>query len=67
MNEPSETTIVVDDLRALLFWASVGVHVSRGGQRAEEIPQVLENYAALINFQLPYKPEFQGGEANHDH
>lgn len=55
----TETTIVVDDLRTLLFWASVGVHLSRGGHCEEAIPQTLENYAALIGFELPYKPEFE--------
>jgi len=59
VSESSDPTIQIDDLRTLLFWASVGVHLSRGGYRQEEIPQTLENYAALISFELPYKPEFQ--------
>jgi hypothetical protein len=59
MNKTDETVIVIDDLRTLLFWASVGVHLSRGGHREEDVPQTLLNYAALIGFELPYKPEFQ--------
>lgn len=59
MGKAEETVIKIDDLRTLLFWATVGVHVSRGGYQQEEVIDTLVNYAALIGFDLPYKPEFQ--------
>jgi hypothetical protein len=54
--------VSADDLRCLLFWASVGVHLSKGGFRQEDIPDILTNQAEYLRFALPYKPEFQAGE-----
>ena len=51
-------TIIDDDLRMLLFWASVGVHLSKGGYCEDEIEHVLESYAEHLNFTLPYPPNF---------
>lgn len=53
------------DLRALLFWASVGMSKSKGGAYAdiEESrgdPGILLSYAQHIKFNLPYKPKFGG-------
>lgn len=52
------TAIIADDLRALLFWASVGVSLSSGGYREDEIEHMLESYAEHIGFVLPYPPSF---------
>lgn len=52
--------VAKSDLEVLLFWASVGIHLSKGGHRQEEAPRILEKHAGVINFTLPYKPEFQG-------
>lgn len=57
-NSEDLTTVVSDDLRALLFWASVGVHLSSGGYREDEITHMLESYAEHIAFSLPYPPVF---------
>lgn len=52
------TTVVTDDLRMLLFWASVGVHLSHGGYFERDIPHILESYSEHVEFQLPYEPKF---------
>jgi hypothetical protein len=62
MSENNQVTIVAENLRMLLFWASVGVHLSRGGAYEEEVPHVLESYAEHIGFKLPYEPKFRGDE-----
>ena len=51
-------TIIDDDLRMLLFWASVGVHLSKGGYCEDEIEHALESYAEHLSFTLPYPPKF---------
>lgn len=58
----SLTEVVSSDLRCLLFWASVGVHLSRGGYRQEEIPSILERYASELLFELPYSATFAAQE-----
>jgi hypothetical protein len=45
--------IVTSDLRALLFWANVGVRQSRGGAYEEEILEIIPSYAEHIKFNLP--------------
>lgn len=60
--QDNSTTIVSENLRMLLFWASVGIHLSRGGAYADEVPHVLEGYAEHLRFKLPYEPRFKGQE-----
>ena len=52
--------VVTSDLRAILFWATIGVTESRGGSREEEICDIIESYAEFIGFRLPKKPRFKG-------
>jgi hypothetical protein len=52
------TTVITDDLRMLLFWASIGVHLSRGGYFEQDTPHILERYAEHVKFTLPYEPRF---------
>ena len=44
--------VVREDLRALLFWAAVGVKASRGGAYEEEIVNIIDSYAAWLNFDV---------------
>jgi len=52
----------IEDLRALLFWATIGIATSKGGYQGNEIEHILESYAEAISFGLPNKPEFGSGE-----
>ena len=52
MNKDS-TEILKSDLRALLFWASIGIRSARGGQYQDDIEHILESYAAAIGFKFP--------------
>jgi hypothetical protein len=45
--------VVTDDLRALLFWANVGVRQSKGGAYEDDIANIIESYAKHIRMQLP--------------
>lgn len=47
------TEVVTGDLRALLFWANVGVAKSTSGSY-REIDNIIESYAKHLNFPLPY-------------
>ena len=51
----SNIEVVASDLRALLFWATIGVSASRSGSY-RDIINILESYAAHIKFNLPRKP-----------
>ena len=51
------TEVVVEDLRALLFWASVGVKNSRGGSYASEIENIIESYCAYLG--IKHAPKFK--------
>jgi hypothetical protein len=55
-NDP--TMVVISDLRALLFWATIGIGKSRGGYQQHEIENIIESYADFLKFQLPRKPKF---------
>src|ERR1035437_9389033 len=55
-NDP--TGVVISDLKALLFWATIGVIKSRGGYQDDEIVKIIESYADHFKFQLPRKPRF---------
>lgn len=54
---PEITEVVTSDLRALLFWASVGIAKSKSGSY-RDICNILSQYSEDIKFTLPYKPEF---------
>ena len=55
------TEVVTTDLRALLFWATIGVTKSRGGYQQSEIEHILESYAENLKFKLPAEPKFLNG------
>jgi hypothetical protein len=50
------TEVVTTDLRALLFWANVGVAKSTAtaGSYGAEINDIIESYAEYLGFKLPY-------------
>lgn len=55
------------DLRALLFWASVGISKSQSGSYKEAAIRpgdvgIVKSYAEHINFPLPCKPQFGAGQ-----
>ena len=55
--------ILYRDLRALLFWASIGVAKSKSGQYPEieeraGDPGVLVSYSEHIGYKLPYPARF---------
>ena len=50
--------VVDSDLRALLFWACIGMSQSRGGAYGNELEHIINNYADHLKFQLPYEPKF---------
>ena len=47
--------VVATDLRALLFWAGVGVSQSVDGQYSEEIEEIIRSYSAHLH--LPTWPK----------
>jgi len=51
------TEVVTSDLRALLFWASVGVAKSYSGSY-QDILHIIESYAEYLGFKCPYPPQF---------
>lgn len=52
------TEVVDHDLRALLFWAHIGMRKSRGGQYEDALDHILETYAETVGFKFDSKPEF---------
>ena len=51
------TEVVTGDLRALLFWATIGMRKSRGGAYADELDYIIKAYSKAIRFKgLPDKP-----------
>jgi len=50
--------IVVSDLKALLFWATVGVRKSRSGSYGNEIIEIINSYAEYVRVELPGKPRW---------
>ena len=53
------------DLRALLFWASVGVSKSQGGGYRDAAendgdPGIVASWAECLKFRLPVRPRFMG-------
>jgi len=56
--------VTIHDLRALLFWATIGVSKSEGGQYAdieesEGDPGILKSIADPIGYKLSRKPRFR--------
>jgi hypothetical protein len=61
--------IEIAELRALLFWAAVGVSQSRGGSYQsvasnDDYGGTIERLAEEIRFRLPYKPRFKDDSAS---
>lgn len=54
--------IYVHNLRMLLFWATVGVNKSRGGEFQDEIEEIIRSHAEAIGYKLPNGPRFMSGE-----
>ena len=44
--------VVSTDLRALLFWANVGVGLSKAGSYSSIIEEVIRSYSSHMNFNL---------------
>jgi hypothetical protein len=44
------------EVRALLFWAAIGMGKSRGGQYEDELEHILESYAEAIGFKFDRSP-----------
>ena len=44
--------VVNSDLRALLFWAAIGMRNSRGGMYEADLQDIIENYAEHIGFKF---------------
>lgn len=53
------TEIVSDDLKALLFWATIGVTRSIDGEYSNEIRDIIESYSEHLHFKLPHRPKFK--------
>lgn len=50
--------VVKKNLRALLFWACVGVTKSNGGSYEKDIVNIIKSYAEYIRFTVPYQLRF---------
>ncbi len=46
--------VVTSDLRALLFWANVGVGGAFSGSRDRDILNIIKSYSEYILFQIKY-------------
>jgi len=53
------TEIVIYDLKALLFWATVGVSLNYGGSYERDVKTIIKSYADSLKFKLPCKVEFR--------
>ena len=53
MAKDKVVVVAKDDLRALLFWANVGVRQSKGGAYEEEIVEIIPSYAEHLGLALP--------------
>jgi hypothetical protein len=54
-NDSGITEVTTHDLRALLFWSSIGMRHSVGGSYLD-IDNILESYAEHIGFKFDKKP-----------
>lgn len=52
MRNDENVEVVRGDLRALLFWASIGVRESCSGSYRGIIEEVIRSYAEYLKFQL---------------
>lgn len=50
--------VVRQDLRALLFWATIGVSQSSAGSYGGMIENIIRCYADFLEYKLPYSPTF---------
>lgn len=50
--------VLVEDLRALLFWAQVGVELSKGGSHEDKICDAIAFYAKEIGHPIEGFPRF---------
>lgn len=53
-------SIFAEDLRPLLFWASIGVSMSSGGNHENKIIQIINKNADRIRYQLHVEPKWKG-------
>ena len=44
--------VVASDLRALLFWANVGVGKSASGSYGSHIEEIIRSYASFLSFKI---------------
>lgn len=58
--QPPITEVATCDLRALLFWAGVGVRAHKIGSYSDIIEDVIESYAKHIKFQITPPARFRG-------
>lgn len=57
--------VVNSDLRALLFWAAIGMRKSRGGAYEDELPNILTCYAKWLDFKFEKPPKFGADLKSH--
>ena len=60
VKKTSTVEVAWEDLRALLFWAGVGVSGSKGGSYQKNIEEIIRSYAEYIGFNsFAGKPVFK--------
>lgn len=57
-DDPDFIDIIPHDLRALLFWACIGIAKSKGGAYEDEIEHIIESWNQDVGATLPCKAEF---------
>lgn len=50
--------VVTSDLRALLFWAAIGMENSRGGSYESDLEDILSSYAEYIGLKFDRRPQW---------
>jgi hypothetical protein len=50
--------VMESHLRALLFWAAVGMRKSRGGSYSPDLKHILEFYSTDIGFEFEERPQW---------
>lgn len=60
MDKKNRTIIEVvnSDLRALLFWAAIGMEKSHGGMYEDDLENILDNYAEASGFKFDRTPKW---------
>lgn len=54
-----EMDISAHDLRALLFWASIGVRDHVGGSYQQSIERIIRHHAKALSYPLTFQPIFK--------